>query len=90
MNEPDYQDDREDQEKREDLVTRVFALLEDAAYIAAQCEARQAPQALRNGAAKLEDLVSEAATIDAAVAMLLREPNANAPPKDQPCAGTER
>jgi hypothetical protein len=68
-------DDPEDQENRAELISRMFALLtaklEDAATIAAECQARLSPAQLLEGAAKLEDLVSQTATVAAAVSALL-------------------
>lgn len=69
-------DDPEDQVNRAELISRMFALLtaklEDAATIAAECQARLSPEQLGVGAAKLEDLGAETATIAAAVSVLLR------------------
>ena len=71
-------DDAEDQENRAELISRMFALLtaklEDAATIAAQCQARLPPEQLRDTAAELEHLVSQTATVAAAVSALLRDP----------------
>jgi len=68
-------DDLEDQENRAELISRIFALLtaklEDAAAIAADCQAKLPAEQLREGTAKLEDLVNEPATLGAAVAALL-------------------
>jgi hypothetical protein len=69
--------DPEDQENLAELISRMFALLtaklEDAATIAAECQARLPLEQLRGGAAKLEDLVSEAGTVAASVSALLRD-----------------
>lgn len=71
-------DDAEDQENPAELISRMFALLtaklEDAATIAAECQGRLPSEQLREGAAKLEDLVSQTATVAAAVSALLRDP----------------
>ena len=68
----------EDQESRAELISRMFALLtghlEDAATVAAECQARLSPEQLRAGANKLEDVFSQAATVAAAVSALLADP----------------
>lgn len=78
-------DDAEDQEQRAELVSRLFALLtaklEDGAAIAGNCQARLTAAQLRDGAAELGELVSEAGTLAAAVSALLGHP-AVAPPAD--------
>lgn len=71
--------DPEDPENRAELISRMFALLtaklEDAATIAAECQSRLPPEKLRAEAAKVQDLVSETATVTAAVSALLGTPN---------------
>lgn len=70
--------DAEDQEQLAELLSRLFALLtaklEDASAIAANCQARLTAGRLRSGAADLEDLAAEAATLAAAASALLRDP----------------
>jgi hypothetical protein len=70
-------DDAEDQDKRAELLSRMFALLtakcEDAATIAVECQARLTADLLREGAAELEDVLGEAATLAAAVSALLHD-----------------
>lgn len=74
--------DPEDQENRVELISRMFALLtaklEDAATICAECQGRLPPEQLREGATKVEDLVSQTATVAAAVTALLHDTPADA------------
>lgn len=68
--------DEELQRERADLISRLFALitmnLEDSAGIAADCQGRRPVAGLREGAEKLDVLLSEASTVVAAVASLLK------------------
>jgi hypothetical protein len=70
-------DDEEDQEERADLIARMFALLtaklEDAAGIAADCQARRPAEELCEGADKLVTLSEEATVLALAARALLAE-----------------
>ena len=67
--------DEEQQRERADLLSRLFALitmkLEDAAGIAAECQGRRPVAELRDGAEKLDDLITEVGTVLAGSAALL-------------------
>jgi hypothetical protein len=69
-------EDREAQDKRAGLVSRLFALLtaklEDPAAIAAECQARRPNEQLIEDGDKAEELISEATTLMAGIAALLR------------------
>ena len=70
-------EDPEEHAKQADLIARMYALLtgklEDAATIAAECQARLSRKELRDRAADLEDLITEANTIAAGASALLRD-----------------
>ena len=69
--------DEEQQRERADHFSRLFALitmkLEDAAGIAADCQARRAEGELRGGAPKLDVLITEVGKVLAGSAALLAE-----------------
>lgn len=68
--------DDEQQRERADLLSGLFTLitmkLEDAAGIAADCQGRRPLEELRDGAEGLDILLSEASTLRAAAAALLK------------------
>ena len=67
--------DEEQQLERADLIARLFALitmkLEDAAGIAAECQGRRPIAELRDGAEKLDPLITEVGSLLAGSAALL-------------------
>lgn len=67
--------DRERQDERADLVSRLFAQLtgrfEDAATIASECQAARPPQELIKGAEQLREIGQDAATIAEAIVELI-------------------
>ena len=67
--------DEEQQREREDRIARMFALitmkLEDAAGIAAECQGRRPIAELRDGAEKLDPLITKVGTLLAGSTALL-------------------
>ncbi len=72
MDEPGYSD-------QADLIAQLFALvtarLEDAAALAAECQARLPREELRRQAQLAQALISDAGTFMASIAALLRHAN---------------
>jgi len=68
-------EEQEDQQRRSDLISGLFVLLtakmEDAATIAADCQAARPSSQLLEGAGKIADLSREAMTVAAAVSAIL-------------------
>ena len=67
--------DREREDERAELVSRLFALLtsrlEDGATIAADCQGARPAQELDQGAERLRDIAQDAATIAEAIVELV-------------------
>lgn len=67
--------DQEEQERRAELISRMFALitakLEDAATIAVDCQGRVPTEELRDSTGELKDLATECATVVEAADALL-------------------